>query len=203
MAQEFQAAADSTTSPAERDQAASTWRQSMAQYLERRTGPRKVSLADTDAPAMLWNPQLPGIPAPSTVDRFVRSAFTRAPLPSTDEAIAFAPVTALSRWIESKQLTSQRLTQIYLSRIDRLDSKIRSVITITREHALARAKAADAEIAAGKYRGPLHGIPYGVKDLLDTNGIATTYGAEPFRNRVPKADSAVVGRWDDDGAGPL
>ena len=185
---------------AERDQAASTWRQSMAQYLERRTGPRTVALADTDAPAMLWNPQLPGIPAPPTVDRFVRSASTSAPLPSADDAIAFAPVTSLSRWIESRQLSSERLTQIYLSRIDRLDPKIRSVITITREHALARAKAADAEIAAGKYRGPLHGIPYGVKDLLDTDGIATTYGAEPFRNRVPKADSAVVRRLNEAGA---
>ena len=189
-----------TMTPAERQQLAESWRSSLAQYLERRTGPRKVALADTDAPATLWNPQLPGIAAPPTVDRFVRSAATGAPLPSTDDAIAFAPVTSLSRWIESRQLSSERLTQIYLSRIDRLDPKIRSVITVTREHALARAKAADAEIAAGKYRGPLHGIPYGVKDLLDTNGIATTYGAEPFRNRVPAADSAVVRRLNDAGA---
>jgi hypothetical protein len=185
---------------AEREQAASSWRQSMAQYLERRTGPRKVALADSDAPATLWNPQLPVIPAPATVDRFVRSLPTGAPLPSTDDAIAFAPVTSLSRWIESRQLSSERLTQIYLSRIDRLDPKIRSVITIVRDQALARATAADAEIAAGKYRGPLHGIPYGVKDLLDTNGIATTYGAEPFRHRVPTADSTVVRRLNDAGA---
>jgi Asp-tRNA(Asn)/Glu-tRNA(Gln) amidotransferase A subunit family amidase len=189
-----------TMTPAERQQAADSWRSSMAQYLERRTGPRKVALADTDAPATVWNPQLPGISAPPTVDRFVRSPKTDAPLPSTDDAIAFAPVTALSRWVESKQLSSERLTQIYLSRIDRLDGKIRSVITVTRDHALARAKAADAEIAAGKYRGPLHGIPYGVKDLLDTNGIATTYGAEPFRNRVPASDSAVIRRLNDAGA---
>jgi Asp-tRNA(Asn)/Glu-tRNA(Gln) amidotransferase A subunit family amidase len=123
-----------------------------------------------------------------------------APLPSSDDAIAFAPVTQLSRWIESRKLTSERLTNIYLSRIDRLDGKIRSVITITRDHALARARAADAEIAAGKYRGPLHGIPYGVKDLLDTKDIPTTYGAEPFRNRVPTADSVVVRRLNDAGA---
>ncbi|HEY5444151.1 MAG TPA: amidase, partial [Pyrinomonadaceae bacterium] len=89
---------------------------------------------------------------------------------------------------------------IYLSRIERLDPKIRSIITLTKDHALARAKAADAEIAAGKYRGPLHGIPYGVKDLLDTKDIPTTYGAEPFRNRVPTADSAVVRRLNDAGA---
>ena len=189
-----------TMTPAERQQAAESWRQSMAQYLERRTGPRQVTLADTDPPATLWNPVLPGIAVPATADRFVRSPASGAPLPATDDAIAFAPVTALSRWIESRQLTSERLTQIYLSRIDRLDSKIRSVITVTREHALARAKAADAEIAAGTYRGPLHGIPYGVKDLLDTRDIKTTYGAEPFRNRVPAADSAVVRRLNEAGA---
>lgn len=186
--------------PAERQQAAESWRSSMAQYLERRTGPRKVALADTDAPATVWNPMLPGIPAPSGPDRFVRSASTNAAVPSDDADIAFAPVTELSRWIERRQLTSERLTQIYLSRIDRLDAKLRCVITVTREHALARAKAADAEIAAGKYRGPLHGIPYGVKDLLDTKDIKTTYGAEPFRNRVPSADSAVVRRLNDAGA---
>ncbi len=185
--------------PAERQQAAESWRMSMAPYLERRTGPRTLALADSDAPATLWNPMLPGLRAPQ-VDRFVRSAANNAPLPATEEAIALAPVTALSRWIQSRQLTSERLTQIYLSRIDRLDGKIRAVITVTRDHALARAKAADAEIAAGKYRGPLHGIPYGVKDLLDTNGIATTYGAEPFRNRVPTVDSAVVRRLNDAGA---
>ena len=184
----------------ERQQAASTWRQSMAQYLERRTGPRKVALVDTDVPATVWNPLLPGIAVPATSDRFVRSPASSAPLPTSDDAIAFAPVTELSRWIESRQLSSERLTQIYLARIDRLDGKIRSVITITRDHALMRAKTADAEIAAGRYRGPLHGIPYGVKDLLDTKGIATTYGAEPFRNRVPAEDSAVVRRLNDAGA---
>ncbi|MEP6783801.1 MAG: amidase [Acidobacteriota bacterium] len=188
-----------TMTAAERHQAADSWRQSMAGYLERRTGPRKVAIADIDVPATVWNPMLPGIAAPTSRDRFVRST-SSAPLPSSDDAIAFAPVTELSRWIESKQLSSERLTQIYLARIDRLDSKIHAIITITRDHALARAKAADAEIAAGKYRGPLHGIPYGVKDLLDTKGIATTYGAEPFRNRVPAEDSAVVRRLNDAGA---
>jgi Asp-tRNA(Asn)/Glu-tRNA(Gln) amidotransferase A subunit family amidase len=188
-----------TMTQAERQQAADSWRQSMAGYLERRTGPRKVALADTDAPAMVWNPALPSLTIRTTRDRFVRSTAI-APLPSSDDAIAFAPVTQLSRWIESKQLSSERLTQIYLARIDRLDSKIHAIITVTRDHALARAKAADAEIAAGKYRGPLHGIPYGVKDLLDTKGIATTYGAEPFKNRVPGEDSAVVRRLNDAGA---
>src|SRR5499426_2116626 len=189
-----------TMTLAERQQAAGSWRQSLAQYLERRAGPRKVTIADTDAPATIWNPALPGLTVSSPPDRFVRSKADGAALPSSDDAIAFAPVTRLSRWIESRRLSSERLTNIYLSRIERLDPKIRSIITLTKDHALARAKAADAEIAAGKYRGPLHGIPYGVKDLLDTKDIPTTYGAEPFRSRVPSADSAVVRRLNDAGA---
>ena len=188
-----------TMTPAERQQAAASWRESMAPYLERRTGPRKLAITATDTPATLWNPMLPGIVQPAARDRFVRSIAVRA-LPASDDDIAYAPVADLSRWIQAKQLTSERLTSIYLSRIARLDSKIRAVITVTRDHALARAKQADAEIAAGQYRGPLHGIPYGVKDLLDTKDIPTTYGAEPFRTRVPSADSVVVRRLNDAGA---
>ena len=189
-----------TMTQAQREQAAATWRQSLASYLERRTGPRKMALAATDAPATLWNPLLPGMATGPSRDRFVRSAADRAPLPSSDDAIAFAPVTQLSRWIESRALTSERLTAIYLDRIARLNGKVNAIITLPKEHALARAAEADREIKSGKYRGPLHGIPYGVKDLLDTAGIATTYGAEPFRDRVPTEDSAVVRRLNDAGA---
>ena len=189
-----------TMTPAERQQAADTWRTSLAQYLERRTGPRKVAIKDAEAPATLWNPMLPGIPALPLRDQFVRSRATIASLPSADDDIAFAPVTQLSRWIESRKLTSERLTNIYLKRIERFDPRLRAIITLTRDHALVRAKQADAEIAAGKYRGPLHGIPYGVKDLLDTKDIPTTYGAEPFRHRVPSADSFVVRRLNEAGA---
>ena len=189
-----------TMTPAQRQQAADSWRTSMAPYLERRTGPRTVALAATEAPATIWNPMLPGIVQPVARDHFVRSGGPVAPLPPDDRAIAYAPVTQLSRWIESRRLTSERLTGIYLDRIARFDGQLRAVITLTRDHALARAKQADAEIAAGRYRGPLHGIPYGVKDLLDTKDIPTTYGAEPFRSRVPQADSAVVRRLDDAGA---
>ncbi len=122
------------------------------------------------------------------------------PLPASDDAIAFAPVTQLSRWIEQGALTSERLTTLYLARIARLDPKLRCILTVTAEHALTQARRADAEIAAGNYRGPLHGIPFGVKDLLDTAGIATTYGAEPFRDRVPAVDSVVVHRLYEAGA---
>jgi len=193
-----------TMSEAERQQAADTWRLLLAPYLERRAGPRKVAIAYTDAPATLWNPALAQTTDPgrqtTMQDRFVRSKADGAPLPSSDDAIAFAPVSQQSRWIEARLLTSERLTNIYLSRIDRLNPRINSIITLTKDHALARAKAADAEIASGKYRGPLHGIPFGVKDLLDTKDIPTTYGAEPFRNRVPSTDSAVVRRLNDAGA---
>jgi len=130
----------------------------------------------------------------------VRSRAEVGPLPANEEDIAFATVTQLSRWIETKKLSSERLTNIYLKRLQELSPKLRCVITLTREHALAQAKKADAEIAEGKYRGPLHGIPWGAKDLLDTAGIATTYGAEPFRNRVPKKDAAVVKKLNEAGA---
>ena len=190
-----------TMTDAERATAVGSWRKAMAPMLERRTGPRKVALEPELAPASVWDPSaLPGVTIGVQRDRFIRSNVDPGPLLSSDAEIAYAPVTRLSRWIQQRKLTSERLTGIYLARIDRFDSNLRCVITLTREQALARAKQADAEIAAGKYRGPLHGIPFGVKDLLDTANIPTTWGAEPYRNRVPNADSAVVKRLYDAGA---
>jgi Asp-tRNA(Asn)/Glu-tRNA(Gln) amidotransferase A subunit family amidase len=185
--------------PAERQMAAASWQRSMAPFLERRVGPRKVALEPNIPPATRWNPVLGGDASPER-NQFVRSTSSPGPLPANDADIAFSPVTKLSRWIEQKALTSERLTTIYLRRIEQFDPKLRCVITLTKEAALAQARQADAEIAAGKYRGPLHGIPYGVKDLLDTAGVATTYGAEPFRSRVPATDAVVVQRLKDAGA---
>ena len=179
---------------------AASWQPNMAALYERRAGPRKVELEATLAPATKWNPALADVNTAVVRDRFVRSTGNPGPLPTSDEDIAYAPVTKLSRWIEQRELTSTRLTQIYLKRLQQFDPKLRCVITLTTDHAMARAKQADAEIATGKYRGPLHGIPWGSKDLLDTAGIPTTYGAEPYRNRVPKEDAAVVKRLDDAGA---
>jgi len=184
---------------AERAVVAASWRRSMASYLERRVGPRKLELDPDLAPATRWLP-VGSDGAGPTRDRFVRSNGDPGPLPAEDDEIAFAPVTRLSRWIEQRKLTSERLTTIYLERIQRFDPKLRAVITLTKDLALAQAKQADQEIAAGRYRGPLHGIPWGGKDLLDTAGIATTYGAEPFRDRVPNVDSVVVKRLHDAGA---
>ena len=189
-----------TMTGAERTMAAASWRNSMAAYLERRVGPRKLALEPEVAPATVWEPMAIAGRSGPVRDRFVRSGDDAGPLPAAEQDIAFAPITRLSRWIERKQLTSERLTTIYLDRIARFDPKLRCVITVTRDLALAQARAADKEIAAGHYRGPLHGIPWGGKDLLDTAGIPTTYGAEPYRNRVPAADAAVVRRLHEAGA---
>jgi Asp-tRNA(Asn)/Glu-tRNA(Gln) amidotransferase A subunit family amidase len=184
----------------ERAMAARSWRKTMAALYERRTGPRKVVLETTLAPATQWNPTLPGLKVGPEHDKFIRSSSDPGPLPARDEDIAFASVTRLSRWIEQRKLTSERLTRIYLKRLEYFDSKLHCVITLTRDLALAQARKADEEIAAGKYRGPLHGIPWGAKDLLDTAGIRTTYGAEPFRDRVPAQDAIVVKRLHEAGA---
>ena len=182
------------------DQAAVSWRGNLAALYERRTGPKKLEIPPGIAPYSTWNPVLPGRKASPERDRFVRTNTDPRPLPANEEDIAFAPVTQLSRWIETRKITSERLTQIYLQRLEKFDAKLRCVITLTRDLAMTQSKQADAEIAAGKYRGPLHGIPWGAKDLLDTAGIPTTYGAEPFRNRVPKEDATVVKRLHDAGA---
>ena len=179
---------------AERSVAAESWRVNLASVYERRVGPRKVALETNVAPWSRYVSALPGERVGPQRDQFVRSKSDPGPLPADDADIAFAPVAQLSRWIEQRKITSERLTRIYLRRLEQFDPKLRCVITLTRDLALAQAKKADEEISAGKYRGPLHGIPWGGKDLLDTAGIPTTYGAEPYRNRVPKEDAAIVKR---------
>jgi Asp-tRNA(Asn)/Glu-tRNA(Gln) amidotransferase A subunit family amidase len=185
---------------AERDMAANSWRRTMASLYERRTGPRKLALESTLAPATRWDPVLPGIKVRAKQDRFLRSHANPVPLPGRDEDIAFSSVTQLAQWVEQRKLTSERLTNIYLDRLEHFNPTLHCVITLTRDLALKQAKQADSEIAGGHYRGPLHGIPWGGKDLLDTAGIPTTYGAEPFRDRVPKEDAVVVRRLHEAGA---
>jgi len=189
---------------ADRETAAGNWRKSMAPLYERRTGPRKFAPPPSVAPASRWDPVIPGLPGQQPTgpgsDRFIRTAGADTPLPANDQDIAFAPLSQLSRWVETRQITSERLTRLYLERLERFDAKLRCVITLTRDLAISQAQQADREIAAGHYRGPLHGIPWGAKDLLDTAGIPTTYGTEPYRNRVPAQDAAVVKRLHDAGA---
>ncbi len=190
-----------TYTAAERTQAAASWRVSLAALSERRTGPRKVALDASVAPASQWHPTtVPRLAIGPARSRFVRSRGPVPRLPADDTDIAFAPVTLLARWIERRQLSSERLTRIYLERLERFQPQTNCVITLTRELALAQARRADAELAAGRYRGPLHGIPWGAKDLVDTAGIATTYGAEPYKDRVPTADAVSVARLHQAGA---
>ena len=154
---------------------------------------------DGPAPATIFNPRLPQTKVPR------RATFRRSPenapyMPEKAIDIAYAPVAHLSDWISSGQITSRRLTEIYLDRIDRYDGQLHSFVTVTREQALAQADAADQEIAAGIHKGSLHGIPYGVKDLCDTNGIPTTWGATPYKDRVPERDATVVKKLREAGA---
>jgi Asp-tRNA(Asn)/Glu-tRNA(Gln) amidotransferase A subunit family amidase len=151
------------------------------------------------APALVFDPRLPGMKLDLEQRPVARSA-AAAVLPESDDDIVYSPVTHLSRWVESGKLTSRRLTDIYVERLRRLDPKLKFAVTITEELARRQADRADAEVKSGKYRGPLHGIPYGLKDLFDTVDIATTWGAEPYSDRVPKRDATVVRKLAEAGA---
>ena len=152
---------------------------------------RGVALANSVPMALRFDPRLPGFAMPHGASALTQST-ERSPLPTSDEDIAFAPVTALSHWIASGQITSRRLTQIYLDRIALLGPRLECFAAVTPDLALAEAEAADALLGAGTTLGPLHGIPYGLKDLFDTKGIVTGWGAEPFRDRMPDADATIV-----------
>ena len=154
---------------------------------------RAVPLANSVPMALRFDPRLPGFAMPHGADAVHLSTVTAA-LPDKDEDIAFAPVTQLQAWIKSGALSSRRLTQIYLGRIKTLGRRLECFSAVAPELALAEAEAADALTRAGVNLGPLHGIPYGVKDLFDTKGIVTGWGAEPFQHRVPEADAAIVTR---------
>jgi len=183
----------------ERAVAAGSWRKTMAALYERRTGPRKAALDAALAPASRWDPALPGLNVGPSRNRFLRSQTDPGPLAANDPDIAFASLSQLSRWIEQRKLTSERLTHIYLQRMEQFDDKLHCVITLTRELALAQAKKADEEIAAGKYRDHCTASP-GCERLARHRRIPTTYGAEPYRDRVPTADAAVVKRLREAGA---
>ncbi|HEY0777924.1 MAG TPA: amidase [Gemmatirosa sp.] len=117
-----------------------------------------------------------------------------------DADLAFQPVTVLGELLRTRRITSTQLTRLYLDRLRRFDPTLRCVVTLTEERALQHAAAADEEIARGRYRGPLHGIPWGAKDLLAARGYPTTWGAGPYRDQVIDADAEVVRRLDAAGA---
>jgi hypothetical protein len=182
--------------------------------------PRSLFQQQTPAPFPLGNGEPPAeqfMPWPGgtgdLMERMVKKygvkMFDRGPftvtdrsvaLPASDEAIAYLPAHTLSALIRARKITSTRLTKLYLDRLERLNPTLNCAVTIMRDSAMAEAARADAELAAGKYRGPLHGLPYGVKDLFDTKGVRTTWGAADFKDRVIDDDAEVVTRLRDAGA---
>ena len=153
---------------------------------------RALTFDNRVPPASRFDPRLPGFRPPPPQAPIRGSATDPGPLPDSDEDIACAPVTSLSRWIARGDLASRRLTEIYLARIEAHAGRLECFVTVTPELARAQADAADALLKAGTRLGPLHGVPYGLKDLFDTTGIPTTWGATPYRDRIPDRDARVV-----------
>ena len=166
----------------------------LAPQIENARKRRELQFDNDVAPATRFDPRLPGFrpPAPQRPVRWSRP--DPGPLPTEEEDIAFAPVTHLAHWIRAGELTSRRLTEIYLSRIEAIAPLLECFVTVTAERARAEADAMDALLRAGTALGPLHGIPYALKDLFDAAGVRTTWGAEPWADRVAEGDAAVVER---------
>ncbi|MGI8508609.1 MAG: amidase [Gemmatimonadaceae bacterium] len=161
----------------------------------------KISLDNSVSPAIVFNPILPGRTVPTGPRRApVRSHVVVPSVPANLNDLAFLPVTQLSELIRTRKVTPTQLTQMYLARLKKYDPQLKCVITLTEERALKQAAAADAEIASGKYRGPLHGIPWGAKDLLAVKGYKTTWGAGPYKEQMLDRDATVVQRLDAVGA---
>lgn len=157
--------------------------------LERR---RSQSLPNCVAPTLKFDPRLPGVDYGDPASAIDLAPEPDPPLPREPADIAFATVRQQGRWMAAGLISSRELTEIYLDRIRRHAESLACFVTVTAEVARAQADRADREHAAGRRRGLLHGIPYGVKDLFDTAGVPTTWGAEPFLDRVPESDSTVV-----------
>ncbi len=160
---------------------------------------RRYSLSNTP-PAMWFNPIPPGMKFETARRKFKATLPAKVKLPANRDDLAFYSVSELAALIKSRQITSEELTRFFLDRLKKYGPKLECVVTLTEELALQQARQADAEIAAGKYRGPLHGIPYAAKDLLAVKGIPTTWGAAPYTNQVFDYDATVIKRLHDAGA---
>ena len=161
----------------------------------------KIPLDMSVLPAIIFDPVPPGEKLPAkTKAAAVRSRMAVMARPGSIEELAFAPVTQLSELVRTRKVKPSELTEMYLSRLKRLDPQLHCVITLTEDRARAQAKAADLEIARGKYRGPLHGLPWGAKDLLAVKGYPTTWGAGLYKDQTFDYDATVVRRLDDAGA---
>jgi len=161
---------------------------------------RKIEIPNSIPPALLFNPLVPGFKVDKERKPFLYTEDETISVPGNIEDLAFYPVTALANLIKTQKISSIQLTELYLSRLKKYGPLLECVITLTEDLAMEQARKADEEIAAGKYRGPLHGIPWGAKDLLSTKGIKTTWGAAPFKDQEIDTDATVVKRLEEAGA---
>jgi Asp-tRNA(Asn)/Glu-tRNA(Gln) amidotransferase A subunit family amidase len=161
---------------------------------------RKISLQNSVPPALAFSPVIPGIQLETERMPSKMPEASDVKVPSNFEDLAFYPLTDLAQLIKSRKITSTQLTKLYLERLKKYGPRLECVITLTEDLALAQAKRADKEIASGRYRGPLHGIPWGAKDLLSTKGIKTTWGAMPYKDQIADVDATVVKRLEEAGA---
>lgn len=159
-----------------------------------------IPLTNDVVPAVHFNPVLPGTAIAKGEHRIVRSTVSPRAVPSSHAELAFLPVTELSSLVRRRKVTSEQLTRVSLDRLQEFDPKLHCVITLTADRALAHARAADEELRRGTWRGPLHGIPWGAKDLLAVKGYPTTWGSTPYKDQMLDADATVVRRLDDAGA---
>jgi Asp-tRNA(Asn)/Glu-tRNA(Gln) amidotransferase A subunit family amidase len=174
---------------------------SLNEQLEAAQDIRALDLPNSVSPAFSFDPVLPGVTTWDTAKRPMKVSAARPARPGKDpEALAFTSVRDLAELVRTRKVSSQALTELALGRLERLDAKLRCAITLTKDRALAQAKEADREIAAGRYRGLLHGIPWGAKDLLAVKGYPTTWGAGGFEKQTLDEDATVVKRLDAAGA---
>jgi Asp-tRNA(Asn)/Glu-tRNA(Gln) amidotransferase A subunit family amidase len=170
------------------------------QHLARFETMRTIPLPNSVPSCLRFSPVMPGMKFDIVrrPTRMSRPAVVKRPV-NLEEA-AFWPVTHLSQLIKTRQIRSVELTEMYLDRLKRYDDKLKFVVTLTPDLAVEQAKRADAEIASGRYRGPLHGIPWGAKDLISKRGYKTTWGAAPFKDQSFDYDATIVKRLEDAGA---
>ena len=161
---------------------------------------RKFDIENDIPPAVIFNPILPGMTFEQQQEVIFWSYDSKLSRPQSDAELAFMPVMKLASLIKNKKITSTELTEIYLERLKKYGDTLQCVVTITETLALRQAKQADEEIAAGRYKGPLHGIPYGVKDLLAVEGYKTTWGAMPFKDQAINETATVVSKLEAAGA---
>lgn len=161
---------------------------------------REVHIDQHVPPPLYFNPAVPGQTFDTERRPFARSTREAVSRPGNLDELAFWPLTDMSHLVESRQVTSVELTRMYLGRIRRYDPALSSVITLTDELAMEQAERADREIVAGNYRGALHGIPWGAKDVIAKRGYRTTWGSSVYRDQLIDMDATVVARLEDAGA---